>query len=102
MTEEVALGLDRADVDRLRSLVAGLGLVLHTRAFGERAVAVGVDAAVVDEEVLAALIRGDEAEPLFVAEPLHGACSHVIPPRRPVCCVCRGCQSDRVRAPALL
>src|SRR4051812_16762317 len=83
-------GSDRADVDRLRSLVAGLGLVLHARALGERAVAIGLDAAVVDEEVLAAFIGSDEAEALLVAEPLNGALCHVFPPRRLSCCVCRG------------
>src|SRR4051812_2843414 len=83
-------GSDRADVDRLRSLVAGLGLVLHARALGERAVAIGLDAAVVDEEVLAAFIGCDEAEALLVAEPLNGALCHVFPPRRLACCVCRG------------
>src|SRR3954447_12289905 len=74
--------LDRTDVDCLRPLVAGLGLVLHTRALGERAVALGLDAAVVDEEVLAAFIGSDEAEALLVAEPLNGALCHVFPPRR--------------------
>src|SRR3954467_7300630 len=73
----LSLGSDRADVDRLRPLVACLGLVLHARALGERAVAVGFDAAVVDEQVLAAFIGCDEAEALLVAEPLNGACCHV-------------------------
>src|SRR4051812_40469369 len=82
--------LDRADVHGLRPLVAGLGLVLHARALGERAVAVRFDAAVVDEEVLAAFIGCDEAEALLVAEPLNGALCHVFPPRRLSCCVCRG------------
>src|SRR4051794_12119127 len=70
-------GSDGPDVDRLRTLVAGLGLVLHARALGERAVAIGFDAAVVDEEVLAAFIGSDEAEALLVAEPLNGALCHV-------------------------
>src|SRR4051812_233929 len=82
--------LDRADVHGLRPLVAGLGLVLHARALGERAVAVRFDAAVVDEQVLAAFIGCDEAEALLVAEPLNGALCHVFPPRRLSCCVCRG------------
>src|SRR3954471_11637817 len=86
----LGLALDRADVDGLRSLVAGLGLVLHARALGERAVALGFDAAVVDEENLAAFIGRDEAEALLVAEPLNGALCHVFPPRRLACCVCRG------------
>src|SRR3954447_19927077 len=88
---DVARVLDGPHVHCLRTLVACLGLVLHARTLGERAVAVGVDAAVVDEEVLAAFIGCDEAEALLVAEPLHGACCHVFPPRRLSCCVCRGC-----------
>src|SRR3954452_8750074 len=96
-------GSDGPDVDRLRTLVACLGLVLHARTLGERAVAVGVDAAVVDEEVLAAFIGSDEAEALLVAEPLNGALCHVFPPRRLACCVCRGSsKGNRLRAPALL
>src|SRR3954449_11126146 len=69
--------LDGPDVDCLRTLVARFGLVLHARALGERAVALGLDAAVVDEEVLAAFIGRDEAEALLVAEPLDRACCHV-------------------------
>src|SRR3954453_9293201 len=82
--------LDGPHVHCLRPLVAGLGLVLHARALGERAVAVRFEAAVVDEEVLAAFIGCDEAEALLVAEPLNGALCHVFPPRRLACCVCRG------------
>src|SRR5688572_27450507 len=33
-----------------------------------------------DEEVLAALVRRDEAEALVVVEPLHGSGCHLIPP----------------------
>src|SRR3954466_12813600 len=87
---DVARVLDGPHVHCLRTLVACLGLVLHARALGERAVAVGFDAAVVDEEVLAPFIGSDEAEALLVAEPLNGALCHVFPPRRLSCCVCRG------------
>src|SRR3954447_1738614 len=69
--------LDSPYVDRLRTLVTGLGLVLHARALGERAVALGFDAAVMDEEVLVAFIGSDEAKALLVAEPLDGTCCHV-------------------------
>jgi hypothetical protein len=31
----------------------------------------------VNEDVFAALIRGDEAVPLRVVEPLHGSCCHM-------------------------
>src|SRR5215210_616621 len=72
-----ALRSEGSDVDGLRALVALLGFVLDARALGERAVAVRLDARVVHEEVLRALVRRDEAEALLVAEPLHGACCHL-------------------------
>ena len=46
------------------------------RTLAERLVAVADDAAVMDEEVLAGLVGGDEAEALLVAEPLHGTGCH--------------------------
>src|SRR5947207_423040 len=64
------------DVDGLGALVACLGVVGHLGALGERAVAVADDRLVMDEEVLACLIGGDEAEALLVAEPLDGSCCH--------------------------
>src|SRR3954447_8676978 len=76
--------LERGDVDGLGALVAGLGVVGHLRALSQRLEAVGVDAGVMDEEVLAALVRGHEAEALVVVEPLHGSGSHDFPPR-PMC-----------------
>src|SRR3954447_19114688 len=72
--------LKRGDVDGLGPLVAGLGVERHLRALSQRLEAVGVDAGVVDEEVLAALVRGNEAEALVVVEPLHGSDSHDFPP----------------------
>ena len=39
--------------------------------------AVGDDRALMDEQVLRAVIGGDEAEALLVVEPLHGSCRHV-------------------------
>src|SRR5688572_30208988 len=72
----VGRSLDRLDVDGLRPLVAGLGVERDARALSQRLEAAGVDAGVVDEEVLAALVRGDEAEALVVAEPLDGSGSH--------------------------
>jgi stearoyl-CoA desaturase (Delta-9 desaturase) len=68
--------LDRADVGGLRALVARLSLVLHTRTLGERAEALAVDVGVVHEQVLAGLVRSDEAEALVVAEPLDGSSCH--------------------------
>src|SRR5204863_7039534 len=69
-------GSDPPDVYGLRAAVARLGFELHLGSLGEgRAVA---DAALMDEEVLAAVVGGDEAVALLVAEPLHGACCHVL------------------------
>src|SRR3954449_1301031 len=70
--------LQGGDVDGLRPLVTGLGVVGDLRALGERLEAVRVDPRVVDEEVLAALVRGDEAEALVVVEPLDGSGCHVL------------------------
>src|SRR5690242_14594392 len=69
-------GLQGGDVDGLRPLASRLGVVGDLRALGERLEAVGVDAGVVDEEVLATLVRRDEAEALVVVEPLHGSGRH--------------------------
>src|SRR4051794_24477458 len=78
----VARRLQRGDVDGLRALVAGLGVVGDLRVLGQQLEAVGVDAGVVDEEVLATVVRRDEAEALVVVEPLDGSGSHDVPPRR--------------------
>src|SRR4051794_38993181 len=75
--EAVASPLDEADVDGLGALHAGLGLVGDLGTFGERAVPVGVDGRVVNEEVLAGLVGRDEPEAFLVAEPLHSSGSHV-------------------------
>src|SRR5258705_8406715 len=68
---------DAGDVDGLRPLVPALFLVLHPRALGQRAIAVGDDRAVVNEEVLASRVGRDEPEALVVAEPLHGSAGHI-------------------------
>src|SRR5580692_12210873 len=68
--------LDLRDVDGLRPLGPGLFLVRNLRALCERAVAVRGDARVMDEQVAASFIGGDEAEALLVAEPLDCACGH--------------------------
>src|SRR5262249_48942076 len=73
--------LQRADVDGLGALVAGLGVEAHAGALGEGAEPLRVDARVVDEEVLAGVVRRDEAEALVVVEPLDGSGGHsLIPP----------------------
>src|SRR5919199_5771118 len=70
-------GLDGLDLRRVRALGPGLRVVADLRALAERLEAVARDAGVVHEEVLALIVRGDEAEPLLVAEPLHGSGCHL-------------------------
>src|SRR5450759_1717569 len=73
---------DRLDVYGLGSLVALLGVVGDLRTLLQRAITLAVDSGVMDEQVLVAIIRCDEAETLVVAEPLYGASWHVVfPPR---------------------
>src|SRR3954447_4624336 len=72
--------LERGDVDGLGALVPGLGVEGDLRALRQRLEAVGVDAGVMDEEVLAALVGRDEAEALVVVEPLDGSGSHCVSP----------------------
>src|SRR3954453_18648491 len=68
--------LERRDVDGLGALVPGLGVEGDLRSLGQRLEAAAVDPRVMDEEVLAALVGGDEAEALVVVEPLHGSGRH--------------------------
>src|SRR4051794_36785432 len=70
--------LERGHVDGFGSLVASFGVIGDLRALGQRLEAVRVDAGVVDEQVLATLVRRDEAEALVVVEPLDGSGCHVI------------------------
>src|SRR4051812_36040796 len=72
-----ATDLDLLDVDRLRALVARLLLVGDLRAFGERAEAAAADRGVVDEQIAATVIRGDEAVALLVVEPLDRSGRHM-------------------------
>src|SRR3954462_8174906 len=67
---------DLPDVRGLRSLGALGDLVLHLLTFREAAESLHLDGGVVDEHVLAAAIRRDEAVALRVVEPLHGTCRH--------------------------
>src|SRR5579884_2792605 len=71
--------LDLGDVDGLGALGPLLRLVVDLRSLGERAIAVSGNASEMDEQIPAAIIRCDEAEPLVVAEPLHGTRCHQIP-----------------------
>src|SRR3954465_13901568 len=76
------LRLDDGDVRGVRALGARLGVVGDLGALGEGLEARAVDAGVVDEQFLAAVLRRDEAEALLVAEPLHGSGGHCcVPPR---------------------
>src|SRR6188472_11159 len=64
------------DVDRLRALLTLTGLVRDLRPIGERLEAVTGDAAVMHEEVLRPLGRGDEPVTLRIVEPLNGSFCH--------------------------
>src|SRR5882672_7902818 len=70
--------LQRLDVRRRRALLALRRLVGDLLAFLQRLVAGALDRAVMREQILAAVIRGDEAEALRVVEPLNGTCSHCL------------------------
>jgi hypothetical protein len=69
-----------AHVRRLRALGTLLDVELDLLALGEAAEALGLDGRVVDEDVLAAAVRSDEAKALRIVEPLHDPCSHSIIP----------------------
>src|SRR5829696_9711206 len=68
---------DRLDAGRRRALGAGLGLILDLRALLERAVAVALDRAEVNEHVVRAVVGCDEPVALVVAEPLNGSGRHI-------------------------
>src|SRR5438094_517245 len=63
----MAAALQRLDVRRGRALLA----------FLERLVPRALDRAVMGEEILAAVIRRDEAKTLRIVEPLNCSCRHV-------------------------
>src|ERR671914_1106881 len=68
-------GSDLADVGGLEPLGPLDDLELHVVALGQRAEAFGDDCGVMNEDVLATILR-DEAEPLCVIEPLDRALRH--------------------------
>src|SRR5882757_5381055 len=67
---------DRANVLRLRTLRALRDVELDLLVLVERLVAIGLNGRVVNEDVVAAVLLGDEAEALLGVEPLNGALSH--------------------------
>src|SRR5919109_661253 len=73
-----AASSDQSHVGCLRALRALAELVLDLRALGERPEPVALDGGEVDECVLTAVIRGDEAKTLLVAEPLHDSRCHLL------------------------
>src|SRR5690349_11643826 len=81
--------LKRLNVRRVGPLGPDLGVVADLGSLRERLEAAAGDAAVVHEQVLALIVRRDEAEALVVAEPLHGSSSHLLPPGR-LCAAERG------------
>src|SRR5581483_9991444 len=67
---------DELDALRLGALRTLGCLELHLRVLREGLVALAEDRAVVNEQVLAAFIRGDESVPLVGVEPLDGSGCH--------------------------
>jgi hypothetical protein len=76
-----ACELDQLDVGCRWTFGTLLSVVAHLCPFGERFEAAALDGAVVDEQVLAAVIGRDEAIALVVAEPLHSSGGHAVPPQ---------------------
>src|SRR4051794_2512492 len=62
------------------ALGAFLGLVAHLGALGQGLEALAQDRAVMDEDVLRAVIGSDEPVALVVAEPLDCSSRHLLPP----------------------
>src|SRR4051812_33536386 len=92
---------DAPGVDRPRAPVAGLPVVLDAGALGQRAGSLGDDRRVVNEEVLARLVRRDEAEALVVVEPLHRSGGHTEPSTLSCCVSRRMLMKQRPAPPAL-
>src|SRR5689334_17374074 len=68
--------LDRLDVLRLQALRSAAHVERHLLSLGEGAKPLRVDGGVMDEDVLASAVLGDEAKALRIVEPLHGTGSH--------------------------
>src|SRR5581483_476197 len=76
-----------------RPLGALLGVIGHLRALRKGSEPAADDRRMVDEQVFALIVGGDEAKALLVAEPLHGSGCHV--PSRENCCAARRGRSRR-------
>src|SRR5918999_1367124 len=70
--------LQRLDVGRRRAFLPLRHVERDLLAVFQRLEARTLDRAVMGKEILAAVIRRDEAEALRVVEPLHGTCWHVV------------------------
>ena len=64
------------DVGRARAFLPLLNVIRNGLTLGQRLEATTLNGAVMDENVLAAVGRGDETKALFVTEPLNCAYSH--------------------------
>src|SRR5207249_10458769 len=71
--------LQRLDVCRGRALLPLRDVERDLLALFQGFEACALDRAVMGEQILPAVIRRDESEAFGVVEPLHGACSHVVP-----------------------
>ena len=67
---------DLADLARLQTFLALLGLELHTLTFCEVAEALHLDLGLVNEEVIPAAVRRNETKALFGVEPLNCTYTH--------------------------
>src|SRR5262249_28397167 len=70
--------LDGSDSYCLRPFGPLPDLELNTLVFLERAIAASLNLGVVDEKVLRAVVRGDEAKALLTVEPFHGSLCHLL------------------------
>jgi ABC-type cobalamin/Fe3+-siderophores transport system ATPase subunit len=69
--------LDGRDIGRFGTFLALTRLIVHGRSLGEGLVPLGLDVGEVHEEILRAVLRGDEAVTLGFVEPLDATGCHV-------------------------
>ena len=68
--------LDRGHSDGLGTFLPLLDVELDTLVFLKRAEAAALDLGIVDENVLATIVRSDEPKALFAVEPFHSSLCH--------------------------